>query len=384
MIVTFEKYLLETAVEAALCCVSDKNAIPIIEGIKFCTEENGKCSITSYDLEKGFKTEIDCKIEEKGNYVINASKFYRIIKTMPDLYVRLEVNENCRVTISSGKSVFNLHAMDGEAFPILPDLNGEQGFTVKGQTIKKMIAQTAFAVAATDQRPMLCGEYFVINDEGMKIVACDGNRLAIRESLCEIENKNPDGSMLDLKFIVPGRTVTQLTRLILDEDTVGIYLARKHVIFYMEDKVFFSRLIDSDYIEYERVIPRNKNSVIIANRLDLISSLERAALVTEDRSLGQAKSYVKFSFEDKLLRIESVSINGSVYDEMPIEKTGEDIVIGFNCRYMLDAVKNADTDKIELTANGPLTSIIIKPYKNEDEENDGNDYMYMVSPVKMK
>ena len=331
MIVTFEKYLLETAVEAALCCVSDKNAIPIIEGIKFCTEENGKCSITSYDLEKGFKTEIDCKIEEKGNYVINASKFYRIIKTMPDLYVRLEVNENCRVTISSGKSVFNLHAMDGEAFPILPDLNGEQGFTVKGQTIKKMIAQTAFAVAATDQRPMLCGEYFVINDEGMKIVACDGNRLAIRESLCEIENKNPDGSMLDLKFIVPGRTVTQLTRLILDEDTVGIYLARKHVIFYMEDKVFFSRLIDSDYIEYERVIPRNKNSVIIANRLDLISSLERAALVTEDRSLGQAKSYVKFSFEDKLLRIESVSINGSVYDEMPIEKTGEDIVIGFNC-----------------------------------------------------
>ncbi|MBO4355903.1 MAG: DNA polymerase III subunit beta [Clostridia bacterium] len=384
MIVTFEKYLLETAVESALCCVSDKNAIPIIEGIRFCTEANGKCSITSYDLEKGFRTEIDCKIEEPGNYVINASKFYRIVRSLPDLYVRVEINENCRVTISSGKSVFNLHAMDGEAFPILPDLDSEQGFAVKGQNIKKMISQTAFAIAATDQRPMLCGEYFVINDDEMKVIACDGNRLAIRECKCEIENKNPDGSLLDLKFIVPGKTVTQLTRLIFDDDNVSIYIARKHVIFYMENKTFFSRLIDADYIEYERVIPKNKNTIVVANRLDLISSLERAALVTEDRSLGQAKSYVKFTFENKLLKIESVSINGSVYDEMPIEKTGEDVVIGFNCRYMIDAIKAADTDKVEMIANGSLTSITIRPYKDENEEDDGNDYMYMVSPVKMK
>lgn len=386
MRVIFEKKVLEAAVDASMSCVSEKNAIPVVEGIRLRTEKNGKCSITTYDLEKGFRTEIPCRIEEPGNYIINAGRLLRIIRSMPDLIITVEVNENCSVTVTSGRSKFELHAMEGEAFPNLPELTGDRGFTVEGAILKKMIAQSAFAIATSnDARPMLCGAYFRIIDNLLRIVTCDGNRLALREMTCELGNKNKDGSALDLSFIVPGKTVSQLLRLVGDDESVAIYLTRKHVIFKTEGRVFFSRLIDINYIDYERVIPKTRSAVARFNRMDMIASLERAALVTEDRALGQAKSYLKCTFENSLLILNSVSTSGSVYDEVPINKDGDDMVMGINCRYLLDALKNADTDLVEAVLNGPLIPMILTPYYEKDEDRkDSRNYLYMVSPVKMK
>ncbi len=183
---------------------------------------------------------------------------------------------------------------------------------------------------------------------------------------------------------MPGKTVGQLTRLIDDDENVNIMLTRKHVIFKLENMTFFSRLIDSEYIDYERVIPKGRETVAVMERADLLSSLERASLVTEDKALGQAKSYVKATIEDGKIKIESKSVNGSVYDEQNIEKSGADLVIGFNCRYFIDALRAADTDKIEIIFNGQLTSIIVKPVYKDDEKDKGEDYLYMISPVRMK
>lgn len=401
MKITFTKSDLESVVSDSLCAVSDKNTIPVVEGIRFRTENNGMCSLTTYDLEKGFQSEIPCDIFAAGNYVINAQKLNRIIKFMPDRYITIEIDENCLVSVTSGRSKFELHALEGKNFPSLPELKGENGFTINSGTLKKIIAQTSFSIAVTDQRPMFCGAYFEITNNTLKVVACDGNRLAIREKVCNITNNNTDGSDLELKFIVPGKTLAQLTRLMGDDEDVCIYLGRKHVIFKMSDKTFFSRLIEGDYIDYSKVIPAFHSISVKANRMSLISSLERASLVTEDKALGQTKSHVKCAFEGDILKISSRSITGSVYDEINIEKVGEDLTIGFNCRYLLETLRACEEETVEILMSSPLLSILIRESGPEGAESEKTEsgfstamkesapdeeserYLYMVCPVKM-
>jgi len=383
MRVTFEKSVLEAAVNDSLCAVSEKNTYQTLECIRFrCKDGDSVCSLTTFDLNKGFVTEIPCRIEVGGNYLINANKLNRIIKFLPDAYVTLDINDKKIVQVISGKSKFELHALEGETFPNIPELDGERGFTVDSEILRKMIAQVFFAIAVTDQRPMLCGAYFTVTENSLKLVSCDGNRLAIREIDCKIGNKNKDASDLNLSFIVPGKTLSQLSRLISDEEgDLAVILARKHVIFKMENRVFFSRLIEGEYIDYTRVIPKESKITATLDRMAFISSLERASLVTEDKSLGQVKTSVKFNFEGDVLKVSSESLSGSVYDEVAIEKEGSDLLIGFNCRFFLDALKSADGERIKLSMSGPLMGVVITAAEGNDT-SDGK-YLYIVSPVRL-
>ena len=385
MRITFEKELLENAVNDSLCAVSDKSTHQTLQCIRFrCQNGDATCNITTFDLNKGFTTDIPCNVEVGGNYLINAAKLNRIIKFLPDRTVTLDINEKNIVKVISGRSKFEIHALDGETFPNTPELEGERGFTVPADVLKEMIGQVYFAIAVTDQRPMLCGAYFTVTDEKLKIVSCDGNRLAVRETLCSLGNKNKDTSLLNLSFIVPGKTLSQLTRLMSDsEDEITVILARKHVIFRLSDKVFFSRLVDGEYIDYNRVIPKETKIHAVVDRLAYISSLERASLVTEDKSLGQVKSHVKFEFEGDVLKVSSESLSGSVYDEVAIEKEGDDLTIGFNCRFFLDALKSCDSEKVKVSMSSPLMSVVITSADEPNEENAKTDYLYMVCPVRM-
>ncbi len=382
MKITFEKNILEGVINDAMCAVSEKNTIPAIEGILFNAEENGKCVMTSFDTEKGFQSTVECVTDRTGKYVINASKLSKIIRLMPDSDVTINVSENKLVTITGGRAKFELHALSGDDFPSIPMLTGENGFKIEANVLKKLISQVFFAVAVSDQRPMLCGAYFEILDNKLRVVSCDGNRLALREKDCSIENIGNTGNLGEnLSFIVPGKALSQIMKLITDkDDMITIYLTRKHVIFRFDDKVFFSRLIDSKYIDYDRVIPKTAKTVVKASRSAIISALERASLVTEDRTLGQAKSCVKCEFTGDCIRISSSSVTGSVYDEVAIDMQGDDLLIGFNCRYLIDAFRSADSDNVKITLNSPLMSIIIEP---DGDGAEGEKYVYMVSPVKM-
>lgn len=384
MKVTFEKAVLEEVISNAMCAVSEKNTIPAIEGIYF-NAEGSKCVMTSFDTEKGFQSTVDCTTERAGRYVINASKLSKIVKLMPDSEITINISENKLATITGGRAKFELHALSGDDFPSIPMLSGERGFKIEASVLKKLVGQVFFAIAVTDQRPMLCGAYFEITDNNIKVVSCDGNRLALREKNCDIENittENAEESGDKMSFIVPGKALSQIMKLITDkEDIVTIYLTRKHVIFKFEDKIFFSRLIDSQYIDYERVIPKTQKTIVKASRTSMISALERASLVTEDRALGQAKSCVKCEFIDDVIRVSSSSVTGSVYDEVAIDKEGDDLLIGFNCRFLIDAFRSADSESVKITLNNPLMSIIIEPDGETAEK--GERYLYMVSPVKM-
>ncbi len=384
MRLTFEKSILEAAVNDSLCAVSEKNTYQTLECIRFrAADAADSCSLTTFDLNKGFVTDIPCRVEVGGNYLINAQKLNRILKFLPDSHVTLDVNEKKIVQVISGRSKFELHALEGETFPNIPELDGERGFSVSADVLKKMIAQVFFAIAVTDQRPMLCGAYFNVTDDKLKIVSCDGNRLAIRETACKLGNKNKDASALNLSFIVPGKTLSQLSRLLYDDDSdLSVILARKHVIFKMDNRIFFSRLIEGEYVDYNRVIPKDKKINAKIDRMAFISSLERASLVTEDKSLGQVKSSVKLNFEDNVLKVSSESLSGSVYDEVLIEKEGDDLLIGFNCRYFLDALKSADSETINIAMSTALMGVVITS-ADKDQDKQDTDFLYMVCPVRL-
>lgn len=377
----FEKSILLDAILPALGSVSGKNTIPAIEGISLNCSEEGNCVITSYDLEKGYRTEISCETVVKGHYIINAQKLCQIIRAMPNGFITIEVDENNIARIYSGKSEFEIYAMNGADFPSLPVLKGDWGFEIERGVLKNMITKTQFAVAQNDMRPELNGAFFKIEGKKITVVTCDGSKLAIKEQITEIQNKNDDGSELDMKFIIPGKTLTELIKLLSDNDEpLSIRLTRKYAIFIIDKVVFFSRLIENEYIDYNRFLPKAPKTFVKIDCEAFLGALERASLVTEDKTMGQARSILRCTFEENMLKISSVSVSGKVYDEIFTEKQGEDLVIGFNCRYLLDALRACDSEKLKLSLTSQLMGMTIEPA----EESEDSSFTFLVLPVKIK
>lgn len=394
MKIVFDREALIEAMTPAMSAVSEKNTITQLEGILFTTEGSGRCILSSYDLEKGYRCAVEARVLEQGSFIINAAKLFRMVKMMPESDVKIEVNDRFQTKISSGNSIFSLSAMPGADFPKLPDLEGENGVELPQRLLKKMLGQVQHAIALTDQRPIFSGAYFCFENDTLRIVACDGNRLALREKKCALKF---DESIEELSFIVPGKTLSELTKMLStdEEEMVKLQFGRKHVIFKMGENVFFSRLIEGKYIDYQRVIPKNNNIKAEFDREELIDCLERVSLVTEDKSIGQIRGYVKCMFEGETLKVSSASSVSSVFDELPIKKDGEDITIGFNCRFLLDALRVIEDERVRFSLATPLMSILIEKAESEEngEEEQGKDgekkeddgrYLYVVSPVKMK
>lgn len=381
MKIVFNKNELQEAVIPALYAVSERNTITAIEGIYFETDGFDKCILCSFDMEKGIHEVISCKVlDEGGTFIINASKLSRIIRTMPGDEILFDINEKNLCKISSGSSSFELHALPGSEFPSLPMLRGKNSFKISQEKLKSMIREVQFAVAVNDQRNALNGAYFEIKENRLKIVSCNGNMLALRDCACEINDAVAENGVFDLRFIVPGKTLTELLKLISDtEEPVNVVLTRKHIMFFLEKVTFFSRLIDTEYIDYNRVIRKESPIEVGISCAAFVSALERAALVTEDKIMGQARSSVKCSFEGDILKINAANIAGSVNDEIEIEHKGDDLLIGFNNKYLLDALRSCPQDSIKLTLATPLMSMQIEGSNEEEDDR----FLYMVLPVKM-
>ncbi len=379
MKIRFSRPILQDAVSSAMYSVSNKNTIAAVEGILISCDGD-KVVLTSYDLEKGMTVKIDAEIIEPGSCIINAQSLNSIIKLMPAGMVELEVNEYYRAKLSCGNTEFELNGMDEKEFPTLPDIENDGGFNIKQSDLKSIINQTLFAVAQNDARATFNGAYFSINGNHITAVGCDGFRLALREKLCELENDSEND--LSLSFIIPGRTLSEIVKLLSDNDEfVNISINRKQVIFRFDkrDIVFFSRLIEGEYIDYKRIIPQNSSIFIDIDREIFESALNRASIVTDD-SAGKNKSLARCNFHDNKLEITSVSVNGKVRDEIPTSQNGENIEIGFNCRYLTESLKASQCDKLRLSLSSPLISMVIEPL--ESDEND--KFTFLVLPCKMK
>ncbi len=335
MKVIFDKSELLSALVPAAGVVPGHNSAAAIDGILFeCPgEDPGTCRICAYDMEKGVRTTISAKIMDEGKFVLNTQKILQIVRSLPDGNVEIDIGSDFKAKISSGSSSFEIMGIDGADFPGLPLLSGDRNYTLTGKTIRSIISKTMICAAVNDPRPAFTGVFFKIEDGVMTVVGCDGKRMAICEE--DIGDGVPDARM-----IVPVKILAELFKVIKDnEDEVTISLARKHVIFNVDGMLYFTRLIDTEYLDYYRILPKTHETEVFLTAHELRAALERASIITEDKLGGNSRTYVRFDVVDGCVKISSASTGGSIYEEVPAAKNGGDMVIGFTCRYLLDALR---------------------------------------------
>ncbi len=368
--VSDKKTLLSLILPAA-SAASNKSTLPALEGLLF-TLKDEVLTVCGYDLEKGVRTTGTVVSIENGAVIINAQKITSIIRNFPDCDICIESDDRNMVRISGGMSDFTIHGVTAEAFPNLPQLGGENHFLISRPLMKDIINSTVFAVAQSEARPILTGELFMIENRTLTCVALDNFRLAMREEKnCIFENDNR------FSFVVPGKALTDLAKLLDDsEDPLRVEFTAKYIIFKLDDVVFFSRLLEGEYLDYKRALPTQNRIFATIDRADFIESAERASLLVDEK----LRTPLKCRFEDNSLNISCNTQYGKVNDNIRIKKEGDDIEIGFNNRYLLDALRACKDDKIIASMSTPLMSMIIEPAEKDPDSN----YIYLVLPCKLK
>ncbi len=380
MKIIFAKDVLLANLLPVMGTVSNKNTITSLEGVLIETLGGNTVRFSTYDMNKGTRTTFEAtEVIEEGSYIINAQRLMQIVKVMADGEINIEVDQKSAVTISCGNSSFTMYALNGADFPGLPELSGDRGFEINGDSLRDMIGRVMHSIAENDSRPNLCGAYFRIDGGLLQVVSCDSYTLSECSKVCEI---NSIGQVQQEKFsfILPGHALNEMNKILNDrKGTVSIYLARKHAILKTDGLVFFTRLIEGDYFDYQRIIPKEQTIFVKCSRERLLTGLERVLLVADEKTQGSGRNYVKIEIKGSTLTLTSTSTTGRVYDELPCRHEGEDLVIGFNCRYLINSVRVATADTLELSFRAPNQAMIIRAAEEKEDEK----FFYMILPVRM-
>ena len=346
--------------------VSGKTSIPAIEGILFQCE-GPRLKLTAYDLEIGIITYVDAEIAEPGEIVINARLLGDILRKSEGEKVVISTDENLKVDIVSGITRYSFVGIPAFDFPELPVPSPESTLTIPGQDLQDLIGRTIYAVSTNDQKPVHTGSKFVFHDGTVTVASVDGHRLAVARKSGITED-------LDISFIVPAKTLNEVSKLIEDrEEKVRIGTARKYAVFNLVGYTVITRLLEGDFIDFNKSIPTTSKTRVRVNCSSLTDSVERASTIISDRF----KSPVKMCVEDDLIKISCSTALGSVYDEIPCELEGDTVEIGFNYRYLLDALRNAGTEEALFCINEPTMPMTMKPV-------EGDDFTYLILPVRLR
>ena len=380
MKIVFNRQEICNAVAPLMCAVSGKSTLTAVEGILFEAKEDNTCVLTTFDLEKGVRLTINAQVDEQGSYIINAQKFVQTIRVMEGETVTLTVNEKLGAEIVSANSSHKMNALAGADFPEIPRLTSQNGFKMKQGVLKEMLSKVMYAMGVNDQRPVLNGCHFKIAGNTLYLVSCDSFKLAKCNVTTEIDAFTAQGNS-DFSFIIPCKTVNELYRMLENDEeaTVTVYTSRKNIVFDLDSMVFFSRLIDGEYIDYNRIIMTNHRITVELDRAVLIGALERAALVTEERIAGSVRSHVKLTVEGDYLKITATSTAGSTYEELAIDHEGDDLIIAFNNRYLIDSLRACTAERVKISLTSALSSINIEP-----EEQGEDKELFLLLPVRMK
>ena len=365
----------------AMGTVSNKNTITSIEGVLLETMPGNRVRLSTYDMNKGNRIIFEVSsIEREGKFIINAQRLLQTVKVLPDDEITFDINDKLKCTIFSGKASFSMFAMSGEDFPNLPDLTSERGFDISSEKIRMMIGKVSHSIAEQDTRPMLCGAFFKISKDKLEVISCDSYTLSKCSVKCEIKGIN-ENENINYSFIIPGHALSELSKNLSDgeDEIVRFYIARKHAIIKKGDHIFFTRTIDSEYIDYERIIPKENDIFVTVDKERVLDGLERANIIAEEKIKGSGKSYVKLSVFGQMMLITSTSVNGNVYDEMDCVHEGGDIEIGFNCRYLINSIRVSEGENIKITFKSANQAITIEPCEKSEEF----DFFYMILPVRM-
>lgn len=393
MKVIFLRSTICDAVTPLMSGVSGKTSLTATEGILFEATLPGTCCMTTYDLEKGVQLTVQAEVIEEGSAIISASRFSQTVRAMEDGNITLNVDDKNIVTITCGKASSTMNALPASEFPDLPRLSSQNGFTLPRATLRSMIGKGMYAMGVNDQRPFLNGMFMNITDDKLDIVSCDSFRMAVCSTTVRAVCQGEREGGLDIHFILPNKSVAELHKLSdMKNDTDGgeeeprvlIHMFRKSIVFDLGYLVFFSRLIDSEYMDYDRVIIRNHPIKVTTDREALLGALERASLITEEKLVGAVRSHVKLEICRNILQISAVSGAGSSYDEILVEHEGQDMVIAFNNRYLMDTLRACRAEQIAIYMTSAMASINILPVMTEEEEAAGDSDLFFLLPVRMK
>lgn len=360
------KSVLQAAVNIASRAASSKSPIPALEGILLEAGPAG-LKLTGYDLKKGIYTTIDADVAEPGSIVLGAKIFGDIVRSLPEGIVTVKT-DGLNVSITCENSDFKIIGTDFNDYPELPSIDRHSGITLPQNILGEMIRETIFAVSDNEARPVYTGEMFEIEGGSLTLVAVDGYRLALRR-------EKIDKEMESYSFIVPGNALSDLEKLCGDSnEDVTIALGSKHISFTIGRTVIISRRLEGDFLNYRKTVPSVFNVTVRAERVALQRTVERVSLIIDDK----IKNPLRCTFGDNEIRIVCSTALGKAEDVCPVDGSGKGLEIGFNNRYILDALKAAPAEEVDVCLNTGSSPCVINPA-------DGSDrFLYMVLPVRLK
>ena len=351
------------SVNIVLKAIPGKTTMPILECILIDASTNN-IKFTANDMELGIETIVDGTILEKGIVAIDAKIFSDIIRKLPDNDVTIETDGNLTTTITCEKAQFSISGQSGEEFSYLPYVERDNHIVVSQFTLKEVIRQTIFSIAANENNKMMTGELFEVKGDMLRVVSLDGHRISIRK----IELKE---EYSDIKVVVPGKTLIEISKILSGEteDEVSIFFTKNHIVFEFDDTVVVSRLIEGEYFRIDQMLSSDYETKIQVNKKELLDCIDRATLLVKESD----KKPIILSITDDNIELKIQSQIGSMDEEIDINKEGKDIMIGFNPRFLIDALRVIDDETVDIYLMNPKAPCFIR-----DEQQS---YIYLILPV---
>ena len=364
---TCEKSMLVMGLNIASRTVAQKSSLSVIEGI-LCKAGNG-LQLTGYNMETAISYEIEAEVSDAGSCILPAKLFGDIIRRLPEGPVTVHVDENFKVSIRSGYASFTISAESAEDYPELPDVNSGRSVLIPQRALKELISGTIFAVSENQGRPIHTGVKFEVEENTVSAIAVDGFRLARRTWHTE----SPNGR--EMRFVVPAAGLKEVEKILTDsEDEAAFTLGPKHILYKIGNATLICRLLEGDFLDWRKVVPVNCPVKLVAHVSDLAASIERVGLIVSEKY----KSPVRCVFEDQVLQLRTNTTIGAAEDRCSIAGDGKGLEIGFNVRYLADALRAIPSEEVTLELTNGLSPIVLTPVEEK------YDFSYMVLPVRIK
>lgn len=343
--------------------VPNKTTMSILECI-LVDATKGVITLTANDMELGIETTIEGDIIEKGIIALDAKIFLEIVRKLPDSNITIETDSSCKTTITCEKAKFNIIGKSGEDFSYLPIVEKENNIILSQFTLKEVVRQTIFSILDNDNNKMMTGELFDINGDELKVVSLDGHRVSVRKITLR-DNYSPK------KMIVPGKTLNEVSKILpgdADSDVI-ISFTPNHIVFEFGNTTVVSRLIEGNYFKIEQMLSSDYETKVRINKKELLNCIDRATLLVKE---GDKKPII-VNITDESMELKINSILGSMNEDIDIEKQGKDLMIGFNPKFFIDALRVIDDEEVDLYMVNPKAPCFIK--------NAEESYIYMILPV---
>lgn len=343
--------------------VPSKTSFSILQCI-LVKAKDGVITLTANDMEIGIETKIEGNIIVEGSVALDAKFFSDTVRKLPDNTITIESDSNFNTKITCEKVKIDFSGKDGEEFSALPKINKVNNILISDYSLKELIRQTIFCVASNTTNQIMCSELFHVKDDLLKIVALDGHRIAYRK--INLKNNYPE-----IKVIIPGKTLNEIERILSgsqDKDVI-IYFEKNHVLFELENTIVVSRLVEGSYFDYEKMLTKDYETKIVANKKEIFNCIDRSTLMLRE---GEKKPII-FEVRENAINFFMKTFFGEMNEDVSVNKSGKDIDIAFNPQFLLDTLKVIDDEEINLYMMSPKNPCIIR--------NDDDSYVYLILPV---